>query len=62
MDVKRLVNAEGVTDHTALLPTKNKSQIAIKKITDNWVLTVIFLYFLKQYISCKWHLYMPRYS
>ena len=27
LDTKRLVNAEGVSDHTALLPTKNKSLV-----------------------------------
>ncbi len=27
MNIKRLVNPEGVLDHTALLPTKNKADI-----------------------------------
>lgn len=35
MDTKRLVNDEGVTDHTALLPTKKKSLVDFDKYTDN---------------------------
>ena len=35
MDIKRLVNDEGVTDHTAILPTKKKSQVDFDKYTDN---------------------------
>lgn len=34
MDTKRLVNDEGVTDHTALLPTKKKSLVDFDKYTD----------------------------
>lgn len=32
LDTKRLVNAEGVSDHTALLPTKKKSEIDFEKL------------------------------
>lgn len=35
MNTKRLVNDEGITDHTALLPTKKKSQVDFDKYTDN---------------------------
>lgn len=37
MDTKRLVNNEGVSDHTALLPTKKKAAIDFDKLnlTDN---------------------------
>lgn len=37
MDIERLVNAEEVTDHTALLPTKNKASIDFENLnlTDN---------------------------
>lgn len=35
MDIKRLVNNEGVTDHTALLPTKKKSLVDFDKYTEN---------------------------
>ena len=35
MDIKRLVNANGVTDHTALLPMKNKALVDFEKLTDS---------------------------
>lgn len=35
MDTKRLINDEGVTDHTAILPTKKKSLVDFDKYTDN---------------------------
>lgn len=35
MDIKRLINDEGVTDHTALLPTKKRSLVDFDKYTDN---------------------------
>ena len=34
MNTKRLVNAGGVTDHTALLPTKNKELVDFESLTD----------------------------
>lgn len=34
MDIKRLVKDEGVTDHTALLPTKKKSKVNFDKYND----------------------------
>ncbi len=35
MDIKRLVNDERVTDHTALLPTKKKSLVNFDKYSDS---------------------------
>ena len=35
MDIKRLVNDTGVTDHTALLPTKKKSLVDFDKYSEN---------------------------
>ena len=35
MDIKRLLNDEGVTDHTALLPTKKKSLVDFDKYDEN---------------------------
>ena len=35
VDVKRLVNAEGATDHTALLPTKKKELVDFDSLTEN---------------------------
>lgn len=35
MDIKRLINDKAVSDHTALLPTKKKSQVNFNKYTDN---------------------------
>lgn len=35
LNTKRLVNAEGVTDHTALLPTKRKELVDFDSLTEN---------------------------
>jgi len=35
LDIERLISSDGVTDHTALLPTKNKSLVDFDKLTDN---------------------------
>jgi DNA topoisomerase-3 len=35
LNTKRLVNAEGVTDHTALLPTKSKELVDFDSLTEN---------------------------
>ena len=37
LDTKRLVNVEGISDHTALLPTKNKALVDFDEldISDN---------------------------
>lgn len=46
LDTKRLVNAEEVSDHTALLPTKNKAAIDFEELnlTDNEkkILTLVY--------------------